>query len=89
MKKGPGCPHADVQFCPLYIASHGDAPGHGCDDGRLDEGGCGADRRVNYAAEVAWLRLHKPGYVEQIEWRQAAAERQKQRARNMQLLRLH
>ncbi len=45
------CPRADdVSRCPLYLAAH---VGGGCDDGRLEEGGCAVDRGLmDYAAEV-------------------------------------
>lgn len=48
------CPHADVQFCPLYLAAHG-AIGIGCDDGNLDQGGCAVDREMDYFKELGRL----------------------------------
>jgi hypothetical protein len=48
------CPHPEKRDCPLYRAMHGG--GGGCDDGRLDEGGCAVSRGMDYSAAVAALR---------------------------------
>ena len=85
--RGHRCPHADIQFCPLYVASHG--TGYGCDDGQLGDGHCAVHRGLNYAAEVELIRVNCPGVVERCEWRQALAERAVLRARNLRLNGIH
>ncbi len=88
---GSTCPHADVQFCPLYIASHG-IDGHfgmGCDDGRLDEGGCAVERGQDYAASVAELRAKAPRAVALIEFAEWAATARDQQRRNLTLNGIH
>lgn len=57
-----GCPHTDVRFCSLYRAAHELAAG-GCDDGRFAQGGCAADRGLDYAGAVAALRITHPRIV--------------------------
>lgn len=84
------CPHAaDVQFCPLYIASH-TGKHIGCDDGHLGEGYCAVDRRLmSYKAEVERVRVVCPGLVEMAEWNEAAERTRAQRARNLRLNGIH
>lgn len=82
------CPHADIRFCPLYHASH-EATGHGCDDGRLAEGGCGTSRTYNYGTLLAALVKISPGLVAQCALLENAEMPKAQRARNQKNLGLH
>lgn len=82
------CPHANVVDCPLYHSSHV-GNGHGCDDGRLQEGACAAARRLDYAGALAALRIADPRLVALVEWEAAKRAGQRQRRRNMQLLGVH
>lgn len=84
----PGCPHADIRWCPLYHAAH-EAWGLGCDDGKIGNGGCAAARGMDYAKTVWKIRVLHPGYVEQIEWREQAEAIQQQRDRNVRLNGIH
>lgn len=86
-----GCPHAEIRFCPLYVALHDPVLVRwGCDDGRLDAGSeCGAARRIDYEARLRQLRKRAPLMVAQCERRAREAWREPpgvQRARNMALL---
>ena len=86
------CPHKDVRFCPLYLASHGGKAfngARGCDDGSLDEGGCGVDHGYDYHELVGRMKALAPGYVEQLKWREELEEAKAQRARNMAAAGLH
>lgn len=84
------CPrHADIRFCPLYHASHGDAPEYGCDDGQLGTGQCAVHRGFDYDRAVAGLRVKLPGYVEEIEFREDAEARRAQHLRNIRAAGLH
>lgn len=47
------CPYTEAAHCPLYIASHLGAGG--CDDGRLDEGGCAVTRGLDYETALGNL----------------------------------
>lgn len=82
------CPHTDIRFCPLYHAAHMDG-GFGCDDGRLDEGGCAVSRGWSYARALARLDAAMPRIVAEMRWKEEAAEGRLQRDRNMRLLGLH
>ena len=73
------CPHANIIFCPLYIAAH---EGEGCDDGRLGEGGCAVSRGMDYAAAIARIR---PDIVEESCRRERENELADQRRRNMRI----
>lgn len=90
-----GCPHKNIQFCPLYVASHGlQAPSGewlGCDDGKLGDGHCAVDRGMKYAREVAKLQAAHPGLVEQLAFKEEAAEEWNaaKAARDRRLGRLH
>ena len=56
------CPHDNPRFCPLYVAAHDAALARfGCDDGRLGEGGCGADRGLDYERRIALLMQGEDG----------------------------
>jgi transposase len=82
------CPHADIRFCPLYHAAHMGA-GLGCDDGRLDEGGCGIDRGVDYAASVARLNVADPRLAPTLRFQEETEQFTAQRRRNMRALGIH
>ena len=84
----PGCPHENIVYCPLYLASH-EAGGFGCDDGQLGYGGCAADRGLDYAATIERLRAHNPRIIADCEWRQAVDEGRAQRDRNMRAAGIH
>ena len=89
MSAKPGCPHRDIRCCPLYHAAHEAGWGMGCDDGRLGEGGCATDRKLDYDRAVARLRAHHPGYVEVIElWELRQASKDQMR-RNMRFSAVH
>lgn len=82
------CPHKDKRFCPLYIASHLGG-GQGCDDGRLDEGGCGCAREMNYAVKVEELRASDPRLVAELEFREEVEIDRLTRLNNMRLNGVH
>lgn len=81
------CPHEDVQYCPLYVASHG--TGLGCDDGELGSGNCAVARKMNYKREVQLVRVKVPGLVETCEWQEQLAARRDQQSRNIRLNGIH
>ncbi len=81
------CPHKDVRFCPLYVASHGE--GFGCDDGELGGGECAVDRGMAYAQQVELLRVHRPGFVEQLKWKEDGDKMDDQRSRNLRMAGIH
>lgn len=84
-RSSPGCPHADICFCPLYHATH-EGQGLGCDDGRAGEGGCAVDRGLDYAAAVARL---DPVKVATLRFEEEGARERAQRDRNLRALGLH
>ena len=81
-----GCPHGDIRFCPLYLAAHGPGGG-GCDDGRLGEGGCAADRGfgrgMDYGAALGRLQATHFEMIARAEFAERQEAAQRQRARNM------
>lgn len=87
------CPHKDIQFCPLYVASHGlnglDGKYIGCDDGKLGDGLCGVDRGVCYSAELARMKAAHPAEVARLAFMADAAEGKAQRDRNMRRIGIH
>lgn len=82
------CPHQNIQFCPLYVASHM-ANGHGCDDGRLGEGECAVARGQSYEKSVAALSVVEPRLIAELRFSEEAKASKEQRARNMALNRIH
>lgn len=76
------CSHADIRFCPLYIAAHM-GNGFGCDDGRLDKGTCAVSRSLCYAEAVECLRAAEPRMVATLAFEEEAEAAKQQRARNM------
>lgn len=72
------CPHAEIRFCPLYIASH-ENDGLGCVDGMVDP--CRVARGDGaYAAMVARLR---PRLVAERRFLEEAEAMKAQRRRNL------
>jgi hypothetical protein len=69
------------------VASHVSALG--CDDGRLDEHGCGADRAIDFATAMAKLRAAMPRTVAECEFLAHAEQARAQRWRNMKLAGIH
>ncbi|OWV68060.1 hypothetical protein ATY76_14205 [Rhizobium sp. R339] len=85
-----GCPHKDIQFCPLYLAMHSSRLfGFSCDDGQLGSGLCAVARKLDYAKTVARLEAAWPGLVAERRFQEEAEEAKEQRRRNMRLLGLH
>jgi len=81
------CPHTDVHFCPLYVASHMAAGG--CDDGKLETGACAIARGMHYRQMVEFLRVSVPGLVERLEFLETGAAAKKQHSRNLRLNGIH
>jgi hypothetical protein len=82
------CPHARIEFCPLYIAAH-EAGGFGCDDGRLAEGGCAVSRSLDYGRALARLSEANRALVLECAEQENHNMKVEQRRRNMKNLRLH
>jgi len=82
------CPHADILHCPLYHAAHIAGAG-GCDDGKLDQGGCAVNRGMDYHKEVKRLEIEQFQLVAECEFNQRWHERNEQRKRNMRAAGLH
>jgi hypothetical protein len=82
------CPHARIEFCPLYVAAH-EGGGFGCDDGRLSEGGCAASRGMDYGRALAKLSLANRALVLECAERENQTMKIEQRRRNMKNLGLH
>lgn len=80
--------HSRIEFCPLYVASH-EAGGLGCDDGKMEPGGCAVDRGMDYEQAIARLCRERPGLVQECADRENESVRREQRQRNMRLLNLH
>lgn len=82
------CPHKDVQYCPLYHASHmGNV--RGCDDGHLDMGQCAVARGMNYADAVAAMSAIEPRRVAELRFSEEGQDRLSQQKRNMRAAGLH
>ncbi|CDZ67644.1 Hypothetical protein NGAL_HAMBI2605_59250 [Neorhizobium galegae bv. orientalis] len=85
-----GCPHKDIQFCPLYVAMHmAVTTNFSCDDGQLGEGTCAVARKMDYDQAVAKLEAHWPAVVAERRFAEQAAEAKAQRLRNMRAAGLH
>jgi hypothetical protein len=82
------CPHARIEFCPLYVAAH-EAGGFGCDDGRVGEGGCAVSRGMNYGSVLAKLSHAKRDLVQDCAEREGLFLKLEQRRRNMKNAGLH
>lgn len=60
------CPHADdVQFCPLYVASHS-PHGNGCENGHADEGRCAIDYGRDYLKACAKMQRTEPALFTEV-----------------------
>lgn len=84
------CPHAgEIQYCPLYIASH-EGGGLGCAHGYIDQEGCAVDLgEMNYSEALGKLQGKNPKLVAQAEWNRQKAKMTEQRARNMRINGIH
>ena len=81
------CPHARIDFCPLYIAAH-EGGGLGCDDGRLGEhDGCAVHRGMDYGQALA--KLANRELVQECAERESHFMKVEQRRRNMKSAGLH
>jgi len=69
-----GCPHSDIRFCPLYVASH-DGSGQGCMDGDEVLGGCAVSRGMDYGKGKARIAARDPLMVADREWRELTESR--------------
>jgi hypothetical protein len=83
------CPHARIEFCPLYVAAH-ESSGLGCDDGKLGEqDGCAVHRGMNYGKSLAKLWQANRGLVQECAERESYWLKMEQRHRNMKSAGLH
>jgi hypothetical protein len=82
------CPHARIEFCPLYVAAH-EGGGLGCDDGRLAEGGCAASRGMDYGKALARLSYENRDLVLECAEREHQYMMIEQRRRNMKAAGIH
>ena len=78
------CPHARVEFCPLYVISH-DGIGLGCIVAR-GEFECLVGTEMNYAEAVERLKAHDPRLAPTLAFKEDQAERIAQRKRNMRAM---
>lgn len=73
------CPHKEIRFCPLYIASHGlqhaDGKWLGCIDGKETgaDRDCGVRRGVNYQRMLARIEATDPAMVARAAFQEEAA----------------
>ncbi len=79
------CPFpGGTKHCPLYSAAHDPRLlKHGCDDGRLDEGGCAVDRGMDFEAELAAVAKLDPVMVAGCYREARDEESREQRRRNL------
>ena len=82
------CPHARIEFCPLYVAAH-EAGEFGCDDGRLQEEGCAVSRGMDYGRALAKLPLANRVLVLECAEAENRHMKTEQQRRNVKNLRLH
>lgn len=77
------CPHANIQYCPLYIGMH-IAGGPSCWPKNNDlENGCAVDQGASYEDLVAaFFRAHSEDFAE-VTMRERADEAREQQSRNM------
>lgn len=81
------CPHAKIQYCPLYIGMH-IAGGPSCWHRNLEEG-CAVDHGAPYEELLAkFFRVH-PDIVAERAMAENADEASEQRSRNMRSIGLH
>lgn len=81
------CPHAHIQYCPLYVESH-HARGMGCVDDVAKP--CRVERdKMNYTGAIAALRVTDARLVARCEFAEMEMEHQEQRTRNMRLNGVH
>lgn len=86
----PGCPHARVEHCPLYVAGH--VPNlPTCLTGAIEEG-CSVQRgEAVYDWLLGALEADTEGrrLVAERKWQEATIERQEQRLRNFRAAGIH
>lgn len=87
-RKTTKCPHENVAYCPLYVASHRPELS-GCDDGRLAEGGCAVSRGMNYSESVKKLLASAPTLQALCQFDEKQDAAHKQCSRNMRLNGIH
>ncbi len=78
------CPHAEIQFCPLYVAAHG-ASGLGCDFPDPDH--CDWAGRSSYQVAIKRLAEHPAGRdaILACDLSRQERDRREQRKRNLRL----
>jgi hypothetical protein len=82
------CPHAKIQYCPLYVGMH-IVDGPSCISTKLDEGLCAVDLGASYEDLVAaFFRAH-PAMFSEITLAERAYESGEQRNRNMRAAGIH
>lgn len=88
-KYGGKCPHARIQYCPLYIGMH-IVGGPSCWPANNDlDMGCAVDQGASYEALVtAFFRAYPADFAE-VTLAERRSETVGQRSRNMRLLGLH
>ncbi len=81
------CPHAKIQYCPLYVGMH-IVDGPSCWHKNLEDG-CAVDHGASYEDLVAaFFRAHPADFAE-ITLAERASESREQRQRNVRLNGLH
>lgn len=81
------CPHARIQFCPLYVESH-HTRGFGCVDDAATP--CRVERgKMSYAKAIAQLSGVDARLVATLAFNEDAHRRAAQRARNLRLNGVH
>jgi len=80
------CPHANLVYCPLYVASHDPRLAvFGCDDGKMTEDSlCAASRGLDFNGMLAALEAGNPLFIQSLAMRERNAAAQAQRVRNLQ-----
>lgn len=69
------CPHAEVRFCPLYIAGHDGTHPFGCAGDGLPYDECEVDRgAMDYAEEKGRIEAVDRLMVAQAAWKELKAK---------------
>ena len=83
------CPHANIQYCPLYVASH-DADGLGCITSGDGEFVCMVEQgTLDHADALGKLMAHDARMVETVRWNEQITNQTAQRKRNLSALGLN
>lgn len=86
-KSKASCPHARIEHCPLYVASHIAGAGGCVGDLALP---CKVKRGLKvYATELARLEREQFDLVARCQWAERHEEAAAQRKRNMKAAGLH